>query len=96
MTKKVIVSGVGCSLVDRLYNNISFSEQSFIPYLSGKKGDGGLVPGQLVFRRDFEKFVGQDFHPLLKKLVNDKTHDKINIGGPGIVSMIHAAQLAAN
>ena len=96
MAKKVVVSGVGCSLVDRLYNNVSFSQQSFIPYLSKEKGDGGLVPGQLVFRRDFEKFIGEDFHSLLKKLVNDKTHDKINIGGPGIVSMIHAAQLASD
>ncbi len=96
MAKKVVVSGVGCSLVDRLYNNVSFSAPSFLPYITKKKGNGGLVPGQLVFRRDFEKYVGGDFHYILKKLVNGKTYDKINIGGPGIVSMIHAAQLTAN
>ncbi len=96
MSDKIVVSGVGCSLVDRLYNRVSFSNPDFSPYLSKSKGDGGLVPGQLVFRRDFEKFIGDDFHSVLNELVNGKSHDKINIGGPGIVSMIHAAQLASN
>lgn len=96
MTKKVIVSGVGCSLVDRLYNNISFGTKVFQPYISKKQGDGGLVPGQLVFREDFEKYAGEDFIPVLEKLVKGRTYDKINIGGPGIVSMIHAAQLTTN
>lgn len=96
MAKKVVVSGVGCSLVDRLYNNISFNKRNFLPYLTKEKGNSGLVPGQLVFRKDFEKYIGKDFQTVLNELVNGKTHDKINIGGPAIVSMIHAAQLAAN
>jgi len=96
MSKKVVVSGVGCSLVDRLYNNISFNKRNFLPYLTKEKGNSGLVPGQLVFRKDFEKYIGKDFQTVLNELVNGKTHDKINIGGPAIVSMIHAAQLAAN
>jgi len=29
MAKKIIVSGVGCSLVDTLYNNVSFSSDNF-------------------------------------------------------------------
>ena len=96
MAKKVVVSGVGCSLVDRLYNNISFNKRNFLPYLTKEKGNSGLVPGQLVFRKDFEKYIGKDFQTILNELVSGKTHDKINIGGPAIVSMIHAAQLAAN
>ena len=94
MSKKIIVSGVGCSLVDRLFNNISFNSEKFYGYLSKKSGDGGLVPGQLVFVEEFENFVGEDHQSILKKISNNSSHDKINIGGPSIVSIIHAAQLS--
>lgn len=94
MAKNIIVSGVGCSLVDRLYNNISFSADSFIPYLSKEKGDGGLTPGQLVFKEEFEKFAGKELSAILKDIIYHRKYDKINIGGPSIVSMIHAAQLS--
>ena len=95
MAKKLVISGVGCCLVDRLYN-VSFSAEEFKPYLSKNRGDGGLNPGQLVFREEFEKFGGKDFQVILKEWVSDRRPDKINIGGPGIVSMIHAAQLSDN
>lgn len=94
MTKKVIVSGVGCSLVDRLYNNVSFGANNFSPLISKEKGDGGLTPGQLVFKEEFEKFAGENLQPVLKGILSDRKYDKINIGGPSIVSMIHAAQLS--
>lgn len=94
MAKKIIISGIGCSLVDRLYNNISFGADNFIPYLSKEKSDGGLVPGQLVFREEFEKFKGESFQFLLKKITSGRKPDKINIGGPAIISMIHAAQIS--
>ena len=94
MSKKIIVSGTGCSLVDRLFNHISFSSADFVPYLSKKAGDGGLVPGQLVFVEEFEKFMGEDHPTLLRRITHDRPHDKINIGGPSIVPLIHAAQLS--
>ena len=93
MKKRLIISGIGCSLVDRLYNDVSFSAESFIPYLSKEKGDGGLTPGQLVFKEGFEKFVGVNFQSALKGILSDRKYDKINIGGPSIVSMIRAAQM---
>ena len=94
MAKKLIVSGVGCCLVDRLYNNASFNSGNFVPYLSKESGDGGLAPGQLVFKDEFEKFGGKDFPFILKELISERGPDKINIGGPSIVSMIHASQLS--
>ena len=57
MGKKIKVSGVGCCLVDRVYNNISFHSNELRDYLSRKPGDGGLVPGNLVFREEFENPV---------------------------------------
>ncbi len=93
MSKKITVSGVGCSLVDRLFNNISFNSAEFERYLSKNAGDGGLVPGQLVFVEEFENYVGEGHQSVISKITGNRTHDKINIGGPSIVSIIHAAQL---
>jgi len=96
MTKKILVSGVGCCLVDRLYSNISFTSTPFSTYLSKKSGDGGLTPGHLVFKEEFEQFAEQYFQLILKEITKGKSPDKINIGGPCIVAMIHAAQMLEN
>ncbi len=93
MTRKITVSGVGCCLVDRLYNNVSFTSDSFSPFLSKTKGDGGLVPGNLVFKEEFEHFAGKDFNLALNEIIQDKVPDKISIGGPSIVALIHATQM---
>ena len=96
MPEKIIVSGVGCCLVDLLFNDIDFGSPTMSPYLSLKRGDGGLTPGHLVFREEFEKFCGEPFDIALKKITGGRKHDKINIGGPSVVSLINAAQLVDN
>jgi sugar/nucleoside kinase (ribokinase family) len=96
MTKKIEVSGVGCCLVDYLFNNIAFTSEIFSKYISKKSGDGGLTPGQLVFAEEFEKFTGQNFESAIQKITHGKPPDKVNIGGPGIVALIHAAQMLEN
>jgi sugar/nucleoside kinase (ribokinase family) len=93
MPEKIIVSGVGCCLVDLLFNDVDFGSGTMRPYLSKTRGDGGLTPGHLVFREEFEKFCGEPFSQVLKKITGERKHDKINIGGPSIVSLINAAQL---
>ncbi len=96
MTKKILVSGSGCCLVDRLYSDISFTSDPFPDYLSKESGDGGLTPGHLVFKEEFEQFAKLDFQPILKEITKGKSPDKINIGGPCIVALIHAAQMLEN
>ena len=96
MTKKIKVTGVGCCLVDRVYNNISFGSDAFKKYLSVKSGDGGLVPGNLVFREEFERFSGTGLNQFVSYIAADKEPDAINIGGPAIVALIHAAQMNEN
>ena len=96
MKKNIKISGVGCCLVDRVYNNISFSSDGFEKYLSHKPGDGGLVPGNLVFREEFEDFSGLELNHFVRSVSGDKEPDAINIGGPAIVALIHAAQLNQN
>ncbi len=93
MSEKIIVSGVGCCLVDLLYKDIDFSSDSFRSFISLKRGDGGLTPGHLVFNEEFVKFARSPFGTVLNQITGGRTPDKKNIGGPSIVSLIHAAQL---
>ncbi len=89
----MIVSGVGCCLVDLLFNDIDFGSETMLTYLSANRGDGGLTPGHLVFREEFEQFCGEPFETVLNRITGGRKPDKINIGGPSIVSLINAAQL---
>jgi len=89
----ITVSGAGCCLVDVLYNNINFSAEMMQPFLSKVRGDGGLLPGQLVFLEDFVRFAQIPFEEILSRITKDQSPDKINIGGPSIVPLIHLAQL---
>jgi sugar/nucleoside kinase (ribokinase family) len=93
MTKQIEVAGVGCCLVDYLFNNIAFTSETFSKYSSKKSGDGGLTPGQLVFAEEFEKFSNQDLELTIQEITHGKPPDKVNIGGPGIVALIHTAQM---
>lgn len=93
MRDKIIVSGAGCCLVDMLYSQIDFTDDSIRKYLSKVRGDGGLSPGKLVFQEEFEKFSGITFDDFLTNVTGGRACDTINIGGPSIVSLIHAAQL---
>lgn len=93
---KITVSGVGSCLIDRVYNHISFTSKSFSSFLSNERGDGGLSPGHLVFKEEFEKFIKQDFKTALNEITNGKLPSKLNVGGPCIVAMINAAQITEN
>lgn len=95
MAVKIIVSGVGCCLVDMVYNNIDFNGEVIRPFLSKTRGDGGLTPGKLVFQEEFEKYSGITLDNFITLLTGGRTWDKINIGGPSIVSLIHAAQMTS-
>lgn len=90
---KIVVSGVGCCLMDRIYDKINFCSSEFSKYLSKTPGDGGLVPGTLELEEDFERFMQQKFSVLLPQITNSVPVHKENIGGPCIVALINAAQL---
>jgi sugar/nucleoside kinase (ribokinase family) len=87
------ISGTGCSLVDYLYKPVDFSGKIFKEYLSAKPGDGGLSPGRLVFTGELEKFAGKTYPEIRHALTVGMDPVAVNIGGPSIVSLIHAAQL---
>ena len=95
-TKRIVISGTGCALADFLYRNISFNSPEFMKYLSKEAADGGLCPGRLIFTEELEKFSGRSYNEILKEITDDKPPDAFNVGGPSLVSLIHASQMLGN
>ncbi len=83
------INGVGSCLVDNLYSPVDFSSSRFSGYCSKTSGDGGLVPGQLVFGEDLEKFSGCEYSSILKELTGGASPVSVNIGGPCIAALIN-------
>ncbi len=94
-SKPFRISGTGCALVDYLYKPVNFNNPGFLRYISKQNGDGGLAPGKLVFTGEFEKFSGEKYTIVRERLTGRMVPVAINIGGPSMVSLIHAAQLLA-
>jgi sugar/nucleoside kinase (ribokinase family) len=88
----VTIHGTGCCLVDFLYPRADFSAPAFREKLSRKDGDGGLAVGKLVFAENFEKFVKTPYESALKEIAGG-TPPSHNLGGPAVVSIVHAAQV---
>jgi len=93
MPDKIIVSGIGCCLVDILYNDINFESETIRPFMSLRRGDGGLIPGQLVFNEEFTIYAKISFDTALAQITGGKSPGRFNIGGPSIVPLIHVAQI---
>ena len=91
--EEMAISGTGSALVDYLYSDVDFSSPVFQKYISKKTGDGGLYPGRLVFTEELEQFAQKEFDQALRDIVGNRAPDSYNIGGPGIVSLIHASQM---
>lgn len=93
MRKKIRITGTGCALADFVYNEIDFSSAAFQRYHSKKEGDGGLSVGKLVFTEELEKFAKKTYPGIISEITNGKEAETFNIGGPSLVSLIHAAQM---
>lgn len=91
--KKIIISGTGCALADFLYKGVSFNSAGFKKYLSVRPGDGGISPGKLVFTEELEKFSNLPYQKIKRDLVGTRPPDAVNVGGPSLVSLIHASQM---
>lgn len=96
MDEKIKISGTGCALADFVYNEIDFNSPEFQKYLSKKEGDGGLSPGKLVFTEELEKFAGKTYPGIISEITKENEAETFNIGGPSLVSLIHASQILPN
>jgi sugar/nucleoside kinase (ribokinase family) len=79
--------------MDYLSTGIDFSGAAFERYRSKTPGDGGLVPGQLVFAEGLERFAGAPYEKVLEEITGGKPPASKNLGGPSVVALVHAAQL---
>ncbi len=89
------INGAGCSLIDSIYMHSSYDDESFSALWSKQRGDGGLIEGGLVFSEDLEKFSHKNHQEILASLTKGRQPDVVNLGGPAVVAMVHAAQLLA-
>ena len=92
-TGKKKISGAGCSLLDYLYTNISFQSPALESFWSRSPGDGGMSPGKLVFAEDLARYAGVEEDRLQDLLTEGVSPDKVNLGGPGIIPLVHCAQV---
>lgn len=93
LNHRIKIAGTGCALADFLYAKVNFHASGFQKYLSHKTGDGGLSPGKLVFTSELEAFAQRPYHEILNEIVKGKEYNSVNLGGPSLVSLIHASQL---
>jgi sugar/nucleoside kinase (ribokinase family) len=93
------IAGAGCCLMDLLYPEVDFSSAAFAAARSRREGDGGLSPGRLVFAEDAERFTKRPFPETLAAILGGGQgpaagrQPAANVGGPSVVSLIHAAQM---
>ncbi|MDR0403782.1 MAG: carbohydrate kinase family protein [Treponema sp.] len=89
----ITIHGTGCCLIDFLYPRTDFSAPAFKEKRSLKDGDGGLAAGKLVFAENFEKFAKTPYENALREIAGGTPSH--NLGGPAVVSIVHAAQVLA-
>jgi len=87
------VNATGCSLVDNLYGHVKFDTDTYKKLVSRTPGDGGLSTGGLVFSEAFAGFADEKYSTVLANLAGSDAPDSSNIGGPGIVPILHAVQV---
>ncbi len=87
------VNATGCLLLDKLYNHIPFNSKAYRSSESKNAGDGGLVTGGLTFAEALSEFANTEYPNILSELTEGREPDNSSIGGPGIVPIIHCAQV---
>jgi len=89
------IAGAGCCLIDSIYMHCSYTDEAFKKLWTKRRGDGGLIEGGLVFSEDLQQFANKPYRQILSELVGDRNPDVVNLGGPAVVALVHAAQILA-
>lgn len=87
---------MGCCLIDSIYRNCSYESEAFAALWSKQRGDGGLIEGGLVFSEDLKQFSNRTHQQIIEELSGGRKADGKNLGGPAVVSLVHAAQILAS
>ena len=71
------IAGIGCCLLDSVYNGFDIKSDKVQKLMSRKNGDGGLQEGKLVFFEDLLKFSGLDYDTLNQILTNGRDRKSV-------------------
>jgi sugar/nucleoside kinase (ribokinase family) len=86
------ISGVGCCVVDLLYELPGEAQERLARYLTRVEGDGGLIRGGAVLKSAVEALGGGSVDRWVAEVVGDVPPHRA-LGGVAVVSLIAAAQL---
>lgn len=89
----MIISGLGCWVVDYIYPNIDFSLPRVKQYLS-KDGKNGLVFGEASLMSHLVEYFGKPAETIIRDIGGEQHYQ--NLGGVAIITIISAAQLLYN
>lgn len=89
------IHGAGCCLIDTIYMGCRYEDEAYAPFWSRKRGDGGMIEGGLVFGEALERFSGKSHAEIIETLTQGREPDVVNLGGPAVVALVHAAQILA-
>ena len=87
------ISGIGCCLVDNLYSPVDFSSDAYKKWTAENGVADGLITGGLVFGDDLEASSGRPYPEILGEITGGTVKPYRNVGGPGIVAVIHMSQI---
>jgi len=85
------ISGVGCWVVDYIYQDIDFLNPTVQKYLS-KDGEKGMIINEASLIDELVKYFNKPIEQIVKEIVGDTKPIK-NLGGVAIIAMITTSQL---
>ncbi|NMB26349.1 MAG: carbohydrate kinase family protein [Firmicutes bacterium] len=85
------ISGVGCCVVDYIYQDIDFTSPGVKRYLC-KDGSNGLMIGEGNLSSHLTTFFGKSEAAIIEDITGGRTPHKV-LGGVSIVTLVSAAQL---
>lgn len=87
----MVISGIGCCVVDYIYKNIDFTSPAVSKFVSSD-GKNGLLIGEANLIDDLVDYFDTSLDSLINHITNNKK-PSVNLGGVAIIALITAAQL---
>ncbi|MDC7245313.1 MAG: carbohydrate kinase family protein [Sphaerochaetaceae bacterium] len=87
----ILISGVGCCVVDYVYQNIHFDNRLLEKYGSSNEVKG-LTYGEASLIEDLEEISGEPIKKIIEDLTDNKPYTSL-LGGVAVAALIGASQL---
>lgn len=84
------IVGIGCCVIDYIYQGIDFTQKPISDYIS-KDNINGLVFGEATLIKHLENHFNKSIDTILREIVGDKKY-KRSLGGVAVATLIGASQ----